>query len=59
MKKISFLNCIESGYELLTHLLENNIQISYIISLTPNQAKKFGVSGYKDFSDIYKKWTKS
>ena len=56
MKKISFLNCIESGYELLTHLLENNTQISYIISLTPDQAEKFKVSGYKDFSDISKKY---
>jgi len=52
MKKVAFLNCIESGHELLTHLLKENTKIDYIISLTPTQAGKFNVSGYKDFSDI-------
>jgi methionyl-tRNA formyltransferase len=52
MKKVAFLNCIESGHELLTHLLKNGTKIDYIISLTPTQARDFNVSGYKDFSDI-------
>tara|TARA_R110002020_G_scaffold209885_5_gene415859 strand:+ start:120 stop:1031 length:912 start_codon:yes stop_codon:yes gene_type:complete len=56
MEKIIFLNCVESGHELLIHLLENNIKINYIVSLTDDQAKEFKVSGYKDFSDISKKY---
>ena len=55
MKTTAFINCIESGYELLTHLLNNGTRIDYIISLTPEQAVKFNVSGYKDCTDISKK----
>ena len=49
MKKIFYLNCIESGYSLLTDLLKEGVEVDYIISLTPEEAKKNKVSGYKDF----------
>ena len=50
--KIGYVNCIESGYSLLSHLLKNNVKIDYIITLSPEQARKHNASGYKDFSDI-------
>lgn len=55
IKKIFYVNCIESGYDLLNFLLENKVKIGYIISLNSEQAEKYNVSGYKDFSVLSKK----
>ena len=56
MTKIGYVNCIESGHELLEHLLKNDIKVDYIITLNPEQAIKYKVSGYKDFSKIAQKY---
>ena len=51
-KKIIYLNCIESGYDLLESLLRAGVVIDHVISLSPEQASRHKVSGYKDFSPL-------
>ena len=55
-QKRFYANCIESGYDLLSYLLENGIKIDHIISLDSEQAIKNKVSGYKSFEPIAKKY---
>ena len=43
--KTFYLNCIESGHDLLAELLESGIIVDHIITLTPEQAEKHKVSG--------------
>lgn len=54
--KICMIGCVESGYDTITYLLENNIQIDYFVTITKQQAQQSKVSGYKDFSILAKKY---
>lgn len=54
-KKIIFVGCVETGYELLVYLIENGITVSHILTLNPEQAQKWKVSGYCDFTALAKK----
>jgi methionyl-tRNA formyltransferase len=54
--KIVICGCTEAGFETLEFLLEQNITISYIVSLDDEQAKKWNVSGYYPFNKLSKKY---
>ena len=54
--KIVICGCTEAGFETLEFLLEQNITISYIVSLDNKQAKKWNVSGYCSFDKLSKKY---
>lgn len=54
--KIVICGCTEAGFETLEFLLEQNITISYIVSLNDEQAKKWNVSGYCSFDKLSKKY---
>ena len=54
--KIVICGCTEAGFETLEFLLEQNISISYIVSLDDEQAKKWNVSGYYPFDTLSKKY---
>jgi methionyl-tRNA formyltransferase len=54
--KIVICGCTEAGFETLEFLLEQNITISYIVSLDDEQAKKWNVSGYCSFDKLSKKY---
>jgi methionyl-tRNA formyltransferase len=51
-KKICMLACHEVGYGILKGLIENGIRIHYLVTLSPEQAIKYKVSGYFDFSQV-------
>lgn len=55
-KKIVICGCTETGVDVLHYLLEHQIKITYIVSLTESQAIKYNVSGYCSFEDISKKY---
>ena len=44
--KIVLCGCHEYGFELIDYLMKKKINISYIVSLTPEQAIENNVSGY-------------
>ena len=51
--KIVLCGTHEVGVDILINLLENNIPISHIVSLTDKQAKKYKVSGYCSYKKTY------
>jgi methionyl-tRNA formyltransferase len=55
-KKIVMCGCKQNGIDVLEYLLNHEIDISYIVSLTPEQAQKSEVSGYASFENISKKY---
>ena len=50
--KIVMVGCLQAGWEVIKHLLQNGIDISYFVLLTPEQAEKYQVSGYKSFERL-------
>jgi len=54
--KIVICGCTEVGVDVLAYLLENNIKISHIVTLTASQAIRYKVSGYCSFEEISKKY---
>ena len=56
-KKIVVCSCTEFGYEIVDFLLANGISISYLVSLSPEQAIQYKVSGYKSFEPLSKNTT--
>ena len=56
MNKIVLCGCHELGIEIINHLIEKNIQISHIVSLTKKQAEKYKVSGYASYKNLSKKY---
>ena len=55
-KKIVVCSCTEFGYEIVDFLLANGVSISYLVSLSPEQAIQYKVSGYKSFEPLSKKY---
>jgi methionyl-tRNA formyltransferase len=55
-KKICMLGCHEAGCDIVNYLLENQIKISYFIILSPEQAEKYKISAYYDFSSLAKQY---
>jgi len=55
--KIVMCGCHEAGYHLIRALLENGLSFSHFVSLTPEQADRFSVFGYRDFSDLAQEYT--
>ncbi len=55
-KKIAMCGCHETGWFLIHDLLEEGIKIHYFITLTKAQAKQEKVSGYRDFTDLARKY---
>lgn len=51
-KRICLLGCHEVGCEIVQYLFENNIKINYFIVLSPEQGKKYNVSGYFNYKDL-------
>jgi methionyl-tRNA formyltransferase len=45
-KDICYVSCTEGGYEVLRNLLREGIDVNEIVSLTPEQGKKYDVAGY-------------
>ena len=50
--KIVMCGCLEMGWEVVRHLLDNGIQISYFVTLTPETALQCKVSGYENYKDL-------
>ena len=44
---IVYATCTEGGYEVLRNLLRKDARVSEIVSLTPEQGDRYGVSGYQ------------
>jgi len=53
--KIIFCGCTDAGLDVLNFLISKKFEISYIVSLNPDQASQYNVSGYVSFTDIAKK----
>ena len=53
--KIVFCGCSDAGFEVLNFLISKNFEISYIVSLNPEQAIQYNVSGYASFDEIARK----
>ena len=53
--KIVFCGCSAAGFEVLNFLISKNFEISYIVSLNPEQAIQYNVSGYASFDEIARK----
>ncbi|MBK6991971.1 MAG: hypothetical protein IPH34_09120 [Chitinophagaceae bacterium] len=51
-KRIVMVGCLETGWEVVRYLLENKIEISYFVCLTPEKAKQQKVAGYESFQDL-------
>ncbi len=50
--KICMATCFHSGVDIAKHLIENEIRLSHIVSITPAQAERHEVSGYVDVGDF-------
>lgn len=50
--KIVMCGCCDFGLHILEYLYRKGITISHIVTLTPEQAEKYKVSGYADFKPI-------
>ena len=55
--KIIFCGCTESGLDVLNFLISKKFEISQIISLDPDQAIQYKVSGYESYIDVAKKFS--
>ena len=55
-KKIVVCGCTDFGYEIVDFLLTNGINISHLVSLSPEQAIQYKVSGYKSFELLSTKY---
>jgi methionyl-tRNA formyltransferase len=55
-KKLVMAGCLDAGWEIIQFLLENGIRFSYFVSLTPEQAIQYSVSGYKSFEGLALKY---
>ena len=53
--KIIFCGCTDAGLDVLNFLISKKFEISHIVSLNPDQASQYNVSGYVSFTDIAKK----
>lgn len=49
---VAYIGCTESGFDLMKYIHRNHISISEIVTLTPEQGKKYSVAGYYDHSDF-------
>lgn len=49
---ICYVSCTEGGYEVLRNLLAEDVRISEIVSLTPEQGAENAVAGYYSFADV-------
>lgn len=49
---IVYMSCTEGGYEVLSNLLEAGVEVTEIVSLTPEQGDEYGVSGYYSFEEL-------
>ena len=58
-KKIVVCSCTEFGYEIIDFLLANGITISHLVTLSPEQAIQYKVSGYKSLEPLSKKYNVS
>ena len=55
-KKIVVCSCTEFGYEIVDFLLTNGVNISHLVSLSPEQAIQYKVSGYRSFELLSTKY---
>jgi len=55
-KKIVVCGCTDFGYEIVDFLLMNGVNISHLVSLSPEQAIQYKVSGYKSFELLSTKY---
>ncbi len=52
--KIVMVGCLETGWEVVRYLLENNVSISYFVTITPEKATQQNVAGYESYQDLAK-----
>ena len=50
--KIAMCGCMEGGLDVIDYLISHGIKITYFISLNPEQAKKYNVSGYVSYERL-------
>ena len=55
-QKIVVCGCTDFGYEIVDFLLTNGVNISHLVSLSPEQAIQYKVSGYKSFEPLSTKY---
>ena len=55
-QKIVVCGCTDFGYEIVDFLLTNGVNISHLVSLSPEQAIQYKVSGYKSFELLSTKY---
>ncbi|MDD3443296.1 MAG: formyltransferase family protein [Sulfurimonas denitrificans] len=51
-KKIVMCGCCEVGYNIIDSLLKDGFHFDYFVVFTQDQAQKFQISGYKNFSEL-------
>jgi len=49
---VCYVSCTEGGYEVLRNLLDADVSVSSIVSLTPAQAEEYSVAGYYSMADL-------
>lgn len=54
--KVVMCGCHEAGWIVIENLLKSGIFIDYFVILSRMQGEKYGISGYKDFTDLAKKY---
>jgi methionyl-tRNA formyltransferase len=50
--KIAMLGCAEVGFHIVRNLISEGLKFDYFVTLTKEQAVKYKVSGYIDFSNL-------
>jgi UDP-4-amino-4-deoxy-L-arabinose formyltransferase/UDP-glucuronic acid dehydrogenase (UDP-4-keto-hexauronic acid decarboxylating) len=50
-KRVVYAGCTEAGFDLMRYIHEELIDVDELLTLTPEQGEKYGVSGYFDCSD--------
>jgi methionyl-tRNA formyltransferase len=51
-KHLCYVSCTEGGYEVLRNLLQSDIDIQEIVSLTPEQGSEYNVAGYHSMEPL-------
>ncbi|WP_436911231.1 methionyl-tRNA formyltransferase [Halosimplex marinum] len=49
---VCYTSCTEAGYEVLSDLIRSGVSVDLVVSLKPDQAEEYGVSGYHPFDGI-------
>src|SRR6476659_185525 len=54
--RIVMVGCLEAGWEVISRVLSEGMQIDWIVTIDEETARKNKVSGYRSFDDLGKKY---